>query len=74
MISELQKLTTSNVIILKVKTIKYNLNLDQGETLSLQLNLIYGVLSEMCSNKLDIYHSKQIAHKWYPIEDKCCQL
>ena len=48
------------------KTIKYNLLLDQRETLSLQLNLIYDVLSEVCNNKLDISCLKQIAHKWLP--------
>ena len=38
----------------KSKTIKYNLFQHQRETLSLQLNLLYDVLSELCSNKLDI--------------------
>ena len=50
--------------LLKVKTIKYNLIQDQRETLSLQLNLICDILSELCINKYDISCLKQIAHKW----------
>ena len=26
--------------------------------------LSYDVLSELCINKMDIFHLKQIAHKW----------
>ena len=58
------KLTASSLIILKVKTISYNLILDQRETLRLQLNLVCDVLSELCISKLDISCLKQIAHKW----------
>ena len=47
------KANHKQLIILKVKTFKYNLILDQRETLNLQLNLIYDVLSELCNNKLD---------------------
>ena len=57
------KLTTISLIILKVKTIKNNLIQDQRETLSLQLNLIYDVLSALCINKVYISCLKQIAHK-----------
>ena len=48
------------------KTIKYNLILDQRETLGPHLNLICDVLSELCNNKLDISCLKQIVHKWLP--------
>ena len=40
---------------IKRKTTRYTLILDKRETLSLQLNLIYVVLSELCINKLDIF-------------------
>ena len=49
-----------------IKTIKYNLILDQRGTSSPELNLICEELSELFENKLDISCLKWIAHKWLP--------
>ena len=51
---------------IKSKNNQGNLIQDQRETLSLQLNLICDVLSELCISKVDIYFLKQIAHRWPP--------
>ena len=62
-ICRLLKIPESNLITLKVKTIKYNLIQDQRAILSLQLTLICDVLNKLCINKLNISCLKQIAHK-----------
>ena len=64
--SDIQTLKASSLIVLIVKTIKYNLILDQRVTLCTQLNLICEVLSELFQNKLDLSCLKCIAHKWLP--------
>ena len=60
------KANCKHLTMLKVKTIKYNLILDQREILSLQLNLICDLISGLCYNKLDISCFKKFAHKWLP--------
>ena len=63
---QILKANSSQFDSVKLKTIKYNLILDQRETLSPQFNLICDVLSGLYNNTLDISCLKQITHRWLP--------